>query len=308
MSEYHLADFGSYTIGGHIHTVSEGTVQTVNFTRDISYQSDPRGDFAIAHSYVQYFIPSQRNQSPPIVLVHGGGMSGACWERTPDGRSGWLHLLLQRGFEVHVIDLVERGRSGFAPQVFVGEPILRSMNEAWALFRLGKAQDFTTRVAFNHCQFPITHLGSLAQTFVPRWLSTSEFQVAALTALLNKLGHCSIICHSQGGEISYDAASQVPANVNAIIAIEPSSTPQSLDAFSSIPFVIVQGDYLSINDTWRSRTECWNSTIANLSRHNQNARLIDLPSALGPGNTHFPMHDKNSEACLDTLLQCAVLN
>ena len=42
-----------------------------------------------------------------------GGLTGACWETTPDGRPGWLHNFLSAGFAVYVLDNVERGRSGF---------------------------------------------------------------------------------------------------------------------------------------------------------------------------------------------------
>ena len=307
MHGYQLADFGSYTVGGHIHTVSQGTVQTINFTRDVSFEYDPRGDFAVAHSYVQYFIPVARNELPPVVLVHGGGLSGAFWETTPDGRPGWLHLLLQRGFEVHVIDLVERGRSGFAPQIFNGEPILRSLNEAWSLFRFGKAEDFAQRKTFNHCQFPANSLEALARLFVPRWLGTSAMQVAAVSALLEKLGNSILICHSQGAEISFDAIQCASATVSTVIAIEPSSAPQSLDRYGQTTLVIVQGDYLSINDIWRSRAASWAAIIAELSVHSPRSALIDLPSTLGSGNTHLPMLDNNSDKCLEISLQAAGL-
>ncbi len=34
---YSLRDFGSYTVGGHIHRVSEGEPREVQFTRSASY-------------------------------------------------------------------------------------------------------------------------------------------------------------------------------------------------------------------------------------------------------------------------------
>ena len=57
-------------------------------------------------------------------------MHGSTWETTPDGRPGWINLLLAQGYEVHVLDNVERGRSGFAPGLWRDDPILRSQEEA----------------------------------------------------------------------------------------------------------------------------------------------------------------------------------
>lgn len=120
---YSLRDFGSYTVGGRLYEVTDGEPREVRFTRSASYTYDPRGHRAVEHTYVQYFIPAPARDLPPVVLVHGGGMHGSTWETTPDGRPGWLHHLLDLGREVHVVDLVERGRSGFAPDLWAGAPI-----------------------------------------------------------------------------------------------------------------------------------------------------------------------------------------
>ena len=93
---YDLRDFGSYTVGGTVAHVTQGTPREVQFTRSASYTFDPRGHFSVGQTYVQYFIPERARDTPPIVLVNGGGMHGSTWETTPDGRPGWLHLLLDR--------------------------------------------------------------------------------------------------------------------------------------------------------------------------------------------------------------------
>lgn len=298
MHGINLARFGSYTVGGTIHRVSEGNVRTVSFTRDVQYNYDPKGHFPVGHSYVQFFEPAQRNASPPIVLVHGGGMCGSVWEATPDGREGWVQLLVKRGFECHVVDMVERGRAGFATNYYGSEPISRSMEEAWSLFRIGHSRNFRKRQAFDHHQFPVEFFEEFCRTLLPRWLTTSPLQVTALVALLKKLGRSILISHSQGGEIAFDAASQVPDSVDRILAIEPSVSPQHLDELAGLKVVIASGDYLEIEETWRQRVASWRHLAAN----HDSIQAVDLPKILGRGNSHLPMIDRNSSEVLNLLL------
>lgn len=49
---------------------------------------------------------------PPLLLIHGGGATGACWRATPDGRLGWADQLAARGHHVWVTDWPGTGRSG----------------------------------------------------------------------------------------------------------------------------------------------------------------------------------------------------
>ena len=49
---------------------------------------------------------------PPLLFIHGGGATGACWRATPDGRLGWADALAARGHECWLIDWPGTGRSG----------------------------------------------------------------------------------------------------------------------------------------------------------------------------------------------------
>lgn len=51
----------------------------------------------------------------PIVLVHGGGHTGACYLTTPDGRPGWATAFAASGREVFVPDWPGHGRSPMRP-------------------------------------------------------------------------------------------------------------------------------------------------------------------------------------------------
>ena len=46
-------------------------------------------------------------------MVHGGAHSGACYQRTADGRPGWAYRFAERGYRVVVPDWPGTGRSGY---------------------------------------------------------------------------------------------------------------------------------------------------------------------------------------------------
>ena len=296
-----LRDFGSYTVGGRLHQVTEGAPRRLAVTREVSLTFDPRGHFAVEHAYVQYFVPEPRNDGPPVVLVHGGGLSGSMWERTPDNRPGWLHGLLAAGHEVHVLDNVERGRAGFAPGLWQGEPILRSLEDAWTLFRFGVAEGFEGRRPFDDQRFPVDHLEGFARMFVPRWLSTTPMQVAALTALLQRLGGAVVICHSQGAEVTFGAMAQA-APVRGLIAVEPSASPERPELLQGCPTVLVQGDYLECNALWQGQRDRWASLEGALHAQGSPVHTVSRETGLAAGHSHLPMLDRGSDACLDLCL------
>lgn len=50
--------------------------------------------------------------APPLLFIHGGGATGACWRTTADGRLGWADQLAARGYECWLTDWPGTGRSG----------------------------------------------------------------------------------------------------------------------------------------------------------------------------------------------------
>jgi len=51
------------------------------------YRND--GAHMVGQMYAQHFRLAQPRYPIPIALWHGGGLTGASWETTPDGRAGW---------------------------------------------------------------------------------------------------------------------------------------------------------------------------------------------------------------------------
>lgn len=299
-----LLDFGSYTAGGRLHTVAGEPVREIAFTPTTRYPYDPNGTYPVEHAYVQYFVPARRRDAPPVVLLHGGGMTGTVWETTPDGRQGWLHGLLDEGYAVHVVDIVERGRAGWVPGLWAGEPVLRSMEEAWRLFRFGPPDGFAARTAYPRCRFPVEALEALARGFVPRWTSTTDAQVAAFTALLERLETASVVCHSQGGEIAFRAATAAPERVAVLVALEPSGLPEEPLA-TALPVTLVTGDYLDVDDTWRGLRARWDAFAARRQAEGGRIARIDLARDF-PGTTHLPMQDRGARDMLAAIVEDAL--
>lgn len=291
---YSLKSFGSYHAGGHVVCVTEGEPRDIRFTRETSYRYDPRGHFVVGSAWVQQFVPEQARDLPPVVFVHGGGMHGAVWETTPDGRPGWLHSLLDMRREVHVVDMAERGRAGWTPGQMGGKPILRSMEEAWTLFRIGPSESFAERRAFAESQFPVEAFDALAAQSCPRWLGTAKMQRTALEAVLDRTGPATVICHSQGSEAVFDIEAATPDRIAAIAAVEPSSMPPGGGLAVSKPFCIFAGDNLDVSEGWSRRAERW--------RGASDAIYLDGTEEIGPGNTHLPMIDFRCREVLDLIM------
>ena len=69
-------------------------------------------DYFYGQMYVEIRIPAKQTHPFPIVMVHGGTMSGTNYTGTPDGREGWAQYFVRQGYAVYVVDQPGRGRSG----------------------------------------------------------------------------------------------------------------------------------------------------------------------------------------------------
>jgi pimeloyl-ACP methyl ester carboxylesterase len=127
-----LRQMGSFFVGGRRVRVVDQPLRPIRYSATFAEDHDPNGSFLIEAAYVQFFLPDVRRFETPLLLVHGGGLTGAQWESTPDGRAGWLTRFLEAGVACYVIDNVERGRAGFC--AIDGEwpdrPLRRSDEEA----------------------------------------------------------------------------------------------------------------------------------------------------------------------------------
>ena len=122
-----LRGMGSFHVGGRIVEVNGKPVRMiVRQPGGPPGKLDPNGQYMVEQMYVQYFLPKNRKGKVPLLMWHGGGLTGVTYESTPDGRDGWMNFFVRKGWDVYNSDAVERGRSGFAsPDVWPSEPIPR---------------------------------------------------------------------------------------------------------------------------------------------------------------------------------------
>lgn len=267
---------------------------------------NPNGEHVYGQMYVQAFRLRKPRHPHPVLLWHGGGMTGCTWETTPDSRPGWLWRFLQAGYDVMVCDAAERGRSSWAmfPQVYREEPVFRTKREAWETFRLGPryASDPAQREAYPGQQFPVTHFDAFASQWVPRWPGHEAMILAAYEALVDRVGPCVLVAHSQGAGFAAEIARRRCSVVQAVVALEPGGMPQPEAASGLPPHLIVWGDHIAVSGShwvgYQRQAQAYLDAIADTTA----ITLLDLPAHGMPGNSHLPMMDRNSDAVFGEVL------
>ncbi len=298
---YTVESFGSFYIGGRAVHIENQPTKRIKRNQDVTVEVDPNGDYVIEAIYVQYFLP--KDYKTVCVLIHGGGHTGAVWENTPDGRKGWLHLLLQLGIGVYIIDSVERGRAGWCSikGIWEGEPELRSNQRTWDFFRLGSKNG----VPFENSQFPIESFQTLTKYNVPRWNCNAEASSLIVRELIEKIGSCTLIAHSQGADIALRCLNFIPKLIKNIVLIEPAAFPKLDTSLSFIDrkALILFGDYISYNPFWISMKEKAISFKEDLLKCGLKVELILLPEVGIFGNSHMIMMDKNNDTILELIVR-----
>jgi hypothetical protein len=78
-----LRDRGSFHVGGRDVEVSGKPVKEVVFTPGgVPAKVDLNGTYSVEAMYVQYFLPANRRGAVPLLMWHGGGLTGVTYEAT----------------------------------------------------------------------------------------------------------------------------------------------------------------------------------------------------------------------------------
>jgi diaminopropionate ammonia-lyase len=232
------------------------------------------GGFHVGDVYVHYTRLTEPRGRYPLVMWHGGGLTGACFEDTPDGRQGWQWNFLSAGHDVLICDA---GRASWrSPEA---RPVVLDKKAIWELFRIGS-------------RFPVAAFEESAKQVVPTFAGSGELRQQGYEATLRRIGPCVLLTHSAAGPRGVKAA-LATGMVRAHIAVEPSGVPE-VDPASvrHIPHLFIWGDHLHGDwvDLYRSARR-FHEALIDLGGSSD---WIDLPERGIHGNSHMIMMDDNS--------------
>ena len=314
-SALHVREIGSFHVGGEmVRLQGLPPRERISTPGGPVHPIDPNGEIMVGQMYVQYVRLAEPTVSVPLLMWHGGGMTGVNWETTPDGRPGWQMFFLRSGFDTYVSDAVERGRASWAPypQIYPEPPYFRTAKEAWEeVFRFGPIgswdADPVKRRTHPGLRFPAAHIETFLCQSVPRWGCNNARTQRAYDLLLQRFdGGAIILTHSQGGNFGLTAALHSPERVRAVISLEPSGAPDpaQYDArkLKDVPHLFVWGDYLGQHPFWvesRPASERWRDALQNAGCA---VAWIELPTLGIHGNSHALMSDDNSDAIASLVL------
>ncbi|OZI77892.1 hypothetical protein [Bordetella genomosp. 12] len=289
-----LRDMGAFHVGGRdIELRGLPRREVVLAEGGQPVPLNPNGHYRVEQMYAQYFLCDPPNGREPLAFWHGGGMTGAAWETTPDGRPGWLNYFLSEGWDAYLCDAVERGRAGYASHIWPDPAIVQTQEDFYTRFRLGPPGSRPGQGAYARQQFPLAAFAQLAAQMVPRWAHTDAAILDGYRAFLRRVGRATVICHSQAGVFGLRLAQEMPQQVRAVVALEPASIPALPPrAEYRTPTLILLGDNMDEDARWpqmRARIEAF-------AQRHSSVTLWRLPEMGHVGNSHMLMMDGNSLA------------
>jgi hypothetical protein len=297
-----LRDMGSFHVGGRHLEITGQPIKEVLFTPGgVPAKVDPNGKYQVEQMYAQYFLVQNRRGKLPLLMWHGGGLSGVTYETKPDGSPGWLNYFLRQGWDTYISDAMERGRSGWTNK-FKGDPVFLPLGDPWERFRVGPPgswnDDKAKRVTYPGVQFPLDAYEQFMKQGVPRWVTTDDQIVAAYIELVDKVCPCVVLVHSQAGSFGFKVAEARPDKVKALVAaVEPSGigTKEKVAALKNIPMAVIYGDNAKDHPRWGQIRRNVAGYAEAIKGAGGSVDLIDLPDIGIKGNTHMAMMDKNSD-------------
>lgn len=255
---------------------------------------DPNGDYIAGATYVGFVKLAHPRHRFPVLMIPGGGLSGAVYETTPDGRPGWQWAFLREGYSVFVADFDRTGRSSFAryPEIDPDEPSFRSNAFLWEVFRIGPHYGAP---AYARTQFPVDAFANFVKQAQPRFRIAPDDEARAFDDAIRAVCPCILLTHSAPGAAGMAAASRWPGLVKAVVSIEPSGVPQDVPQAKFPPHLFLWGDFLDGDSSWAEEVAASKTYRDRLAAQGTRADWMALPKLGIRGNSHMLMCDRNSD-------------
>ena len=303
-----LRDMGSFHVGGRVIEITGQPIKEVVFTPGgVPAKVDPNGKYQVEQMYVQYFLPQNRKGKLPLLLWHGGGLSGVTYETKPDGGDGWMHYFIRKGWDIYISDAMERGRSGWS-STFKGEADVAAVRGSVGALphrpgrlverRSGQAR-LLSRHAVSRRRLSAVHEAGRAALGHHRPARSSRPTSSWSTRSARAWSWCTASparsatrCWRRGPTRSrrwWRSSRRVGGDIGKIASVK------------STPITVIIGDNAKEHPRWTK-------IRANSVKYGEAFKaaggsfdLVDLPDAGIKGNSHMVMMDKNSDQVADLI-------
>jgi len=257
--------------------------------------------------YVEYWIPNQVRHPFPLILVHGGQGQGSEWFSTPDGRRGWVSVLVEQGYKVYVVDRPGQGRPPYFPwfhgyfdeQATTFEGVSKNMTALGASHTQWPGAASPNGIANDPSLDQV--LGSQGQSMAVNALTQNVWRTRG-AMLLDQIGPAIFLTHGDGGILAWVSAQERPDRVKGIVAMEPSANSlqgQNVDRLkklNGIPIALVTAEVSPTNATAPE-------IVASLEQAGCTAEHIKLADRGVHGNGPLAMMEQNNREVLQPILQ-----
>lgn len=209
-----LKDMGSFSFGGTVQTKENG--DTIH------------GD----HGYAQYFVPEDA-YNYPIIMWHGMGQSGACWESTPERKDGFWQLFTREKWPVYIIDQNRRGRASYTygrwDDSIPHSDIVDKECVLWTTFRYGFWEAPGECTVFEGTQQSLDP-DAIDQLFRRQCMDIDNEHISDeyrrfvsnnTVKLLEQAGPSILFTHSNSAQYGWYTGGLAPDKVKGIFSYEP---------------------------------------------------------------------------------------
>ena len=301
---------GSFHVGGRLIEVTRPAGQggAVHAGRRAG-ALDPNGTYQVEQMYAQYFLPQNRKGKLPLLLWHGGGLTGVTYETKPDGQRGLAQLFPAHRAGTPTSPTRWSAAAPAGPTRFKGDPVFLPLGDPWERFRIGPPgswnDDKAKRATYPGVQFPIDAYEQFMKQGVPRWITTDD----ADRRRLSRAGRQGLPLRRAGAQPGRRVRLQGRARRGPTRSRRWSrssrrcpATKDKIAALKNMPIVVIYGDNAKDHPRWgKIRQNVVDYARGDPRRPAATSMSIDLPDIGIKGNTHMVMMDKNSDQVADVI-------